>query len=252
MEPIVQARDFSLWYGDFQALIDVNLSVPPQRVTAIIGPSGCGKSTFLRSVNRLNDAIPGVTTSGSLSVGKTKIYEPSTEIVGLRREVGIVFQRPNPFPLSVYDNVAFGLQTGADVPDRDETSQRVVDALEEVGLMEDLGGDLEKKGTSLSLEQQQRLCIARCLPTQPEVLLMDEPCSALDPEDTERVERLIRKLKKTVTVVIVTHNLQQAGRISDICSLFHLGRVVETSKTREIFHNPQEKLTRDFITGRYG
>ncbi len=250
---LIKSEKFNLWYGDFQALIDVNLDIPENQVTAVVGPSGCGKSTFVRCINRLNDQINTVTTKGSISIDGIDIYQYTTdEVVGLRRSVGMVFQRPNPFPLSVFENVAFGLKTNPMVPDDLAIKKEVNKALKAVGLFEDLEGDFSKLGTSLSLEQQQRLCIARCLPTKPKILLMDEPCSALDPSDTDKVEELIRELRRDYTVVIVTHNLQQAGRISDQAVLFHLGKIVEAAPTKDFFQNPQEKRTRDFITGRYG
>jgi len=250
---LIKSEKFNLWYGDFQALIDIDLDIPENKVTAVVGPSGCGKSTFVRCINRLNDQINTVTTKGSISIDGIDIYQyRADDVVGLRRSVGMVFQRPNPFPLSVFENVAFGLKTNPIVPDDAIIKKEVNKALKAVGLFEDLGGNLSKLGTSLSLEQQQRLCIARCLPTKPKILLMDEPCSALDPSDTDRVEDLIRELRKEYTVVIVTHNLQQAGRISDQSVLFHLGKIVEAASTKDFFQNPQEKRTRDFITGRYG
>jgi len=250
---LIKSEKFNLWYGDFQALTDIDLDIPENKVTAVVGPSGCGKSTFVRCINRLNDQINTVRTKGSISIDGIDIYQyRADDVVGLRRSVGMVFQRPNPFPLSVFENVAFGLKTNPIVPDDATIKKEVNKALKAVGLLEDLGGDLSKLGTSLSLEQQQRLCIARCLPTKPKILLMDEPCSALDPSDTDRVEELIRELRKDYTVVIVTHNLQQAGRISDQSILFHLGEIVEAAPTKDFFQNPQEKRTRDFITGRYG
>ena len=250
---LIKSEKFNLWYGDFQALIDIDLDIPENKVTAVVGPSGCGKSTFVRCINRLNDQINTVTTKGSISIDGIDIYQyRADDVVGLRRSVGMVFQRPNPFPLSVFENVAFGLKTNPIVPDDATIKKEVNKALKAVGLLEDLGGNLSKLGTSLSLEQQQRLCIARCLPTKPKILLMDEPCSALDPSDTDRVEDLIRELRKDYTVVIVTHNLQQAGRISDQSVLFHLGKIIESAPTNDFFQNPKEKRTRDFITGRYG
>ena len=250
---LIKSEKFNLWYGDFQALIDIDLDIPENQVTAVVGPSGCGKSTFVRCINRLNDQINTVSTKGSIFIDGTDIYQyTADEVVGLRRSVGMVFQRPNPFPLSVFENVAFGLKTNPMVPDGQTIKKEVNKALQAVGLLEDLDGNLTRPGTSLSLEQQQRLCIARCLPTRPKILLMDEPCSALDPSDTDKVEELIRELKKDYTVVIVTHNLQQAGRISDQSVLFHLGKIIEAAPTADFFQNPKEKRTRDFITGRYG
>src|SRR6185503_4105164 len=245
------ARGFGLRYGTHAALHDITFDIPEHRVTAIIGPSGCGKSTFLRAFNRMNDMIPNVTTSGELRVGSLDVTAPSTDVVSLRRRVGMVFQRPNPFPQSVFDNVAFGLRLlglrrGAALEERVETSLR------RAALWEEVKDRLDRSALQLSGGQQQRLCIARCLAVDPEVLLMDEPASALDPTSTARVEELVLELKGRYTIVVVTHNMQQAARISDRTAFLMQGRLVEVGDTRRLFTSPREKLTEDYITGRFG
>jgi len=249
--PVVDVRAFSFWYGATQALFDVGVAIPRNAVTALIGPSGCGKSTFLRSVNRLNDLIPKTRHAGDILLDAVSIFAPGTDTVELRRRVGMVFQRPNPFPQSVFDNVAYGprlnrLAREAEIPDRVER------ALRQAGLWDEVQDRLEHPGTSLSGGQQQRLCIARALANEPELLLMDEPCSALDPKATQRIEELITELKRDYTIVIVTHNMQQAARVSDFTGFFYLGRLVEFGTTQHIFTSPGDERTEAYITGRFG
>jgi len=244
-------RHLDLFYGTFQALKDVSLPIRSRQITALIGPSGCGKSTFLRTLNRMNDTIAGVRVSGSVLLDGRDIYAPGTDVVSLRRRVGMVFQRPNPFPQSIYDNVAFGprvLGMGRRVV-LDEIVER---SLQEAALWDEVCNSLHSSALALSAGQQQRLCIARALATRPEVLLMDEPCSALDPVDTWRIEELMQRLKADYTIVIVTHNMQQAARASDWTGLFWLGQLVEYGPTKQIFVRPREKRTEDYITGRLG
>jgi phosphate transport system ATP-binding protein len=245
------ARGFCLRYGTHQALSDISFEIPEHRVTAIIGPSGCGKSTFLRSFNRMNDLIPNVNTSGELRVGTLDVNAPSTDVVSLRRRVGMVFQRPNPFPQSVFDNVAFGLRL-LGLRQRAALAERVEAGLRRAALWEEVKDRLDRSALQLSGGQQQRLCIARCLAVDPEVLLMDEPASALDPTSTARVEELVLELKGRYTIVVVTHNMQQAARISDRTAFLMQGRLVEDDDTRRMFTSPREKLTEDYITGRFG
>jgi len=245
------ARGFGLRYGTHPALHDITFDIPEHRVTAIIGPSGCGKSTFLRAFNRMNDIIPNVSTSGELRVGAVDVNAPSTDVVSLRRRVGMVFQRPNPFPQSVFDNVAFGLRL-LGLRQRGALEERVEASLRRAALWEEVKDRLDRSALQLSGGQQQRLCIARCLAVDPEVLLMDEPASALDPTSTARVEELVLELKGRYTIVVVTHNMQQAARISDRTAFLMQGRLVEVGDTRRLFTSPREKLTEDYITGRFG
>ncbi len=248
--PVVSARGFSLWYGTQQALKDVNLDVAERRVTAIIGPSGCGKSTLIRAFNRLNDLIPGVRTAGEIVYRGQNIYARGVDPVEVRRRIGMVFQKPNPFPKSVFENVAFGLRINGFQGDLRE---RVEEALRRAALWDEVKDDLHRKtGYDLSGGQQQRLCIARALAVEPEVLLMDEPCSALDPIATAKIEDLIRELASSVTVAIVTHNMQQAARVSDFTAFMLLGELVEFGPTREIFTRPRDPRTEAYITGRFG
>jgi phosphate transport system ATP-binding protein len=247
----IDVRKLGVYYGSFQALKDISLQIKGQRITALIGPSGCGKSTFLRALNRMNDTIPGVHVQGQVLLDGQDIYAPSVDVVDLRRRVGMVFQRPNPFPQSVYDNVAFGPRVlGLDR--QGDLDELVARSLTEAALWDEVRGRLETLALSLSAGAQQRLCIARALATRPEVLLMDEPCSALDPVDTLRIEELMQRLKADYTIVIVTHNMQQAARVSDSTGLFWLGELVEYGDTRHIFFRPREKRTEDYITGRLG
>jgi phosphate transport system ATP-binding protein len=249
--PRLMTRAFQLHYGAHHALKGVTLDIPSNSVTAIIGPSGCGKSTLLRSFNRMNDLIPGVRTSGHVEVSGQEVYAGATDVVELRRRVGMVFQRPNPFPKSIFDNVAFGLRMlGLD--DRGELSARVEDSLRRAALWDEVRDRLERSAMQLSGGQQQRLCIARCLAVEPEVILMDEPASALDPTATARVEELVLELKGRYTIVVVTHNMQQAARISDHTAFMLQGELIEFDDTRKVFTSPGQKLTEDYITGRFG
>ncbi|HET9039683.1 MAG TPA: phosphate ABC transporter ATP-binding protein PstB [Gemmatimonadales bacterium] len=249
--PAVDVRDFGFAYGSRQVLRNLSFGIERKAVTAIIGPSGCGKSTFLRSINRLNDLIPGVRHQGDILVEGTSVFSPGTDLVALRQRVGMVFQRPNPFPKSIFDNVAYGpalnrLVSRRDLPDLVER------CLRQAALWDEVKDRLEESGTGLSGGQQQRLCIARALGNQPEVLLMDEPCSALDPIATQRVEELIFELKKDYTIVIVTHNMQQAARVSDFTGFFDRGELVEFDETERIFTTPRHERTEAYITGRFG
>ena len=227
------------------------MSFREKEVTAIIGPSGCGKSTLLRSINRMNDLNSDVRTEGQILISGVPVYDKKTDLVSLRKKVGMVFQRPNPFPLSVFENVAFGLKLHTELPKRD-LQAKVVESLEAVGLWQDLKDKLQHSALSLSGEQQQRLCIARLIAMSPDILLMDEPCSALDPAATERIEEMMRDLKKNYTIVIVTHNMAQAARSSDETAYFYLGQMIEMGPTEKIFTTPSRKETEDYITGRFG
>ncbi len=249
--PAVEVRDFSFWYGPRHVLHSLNFTIPRNAVTAIIGPSGCGKSTFLRSINRLNDLIPGARQQGDILVEGVPVYAPGTDLVALRQRVGMVFQRPNPFPKSIYDNVAYGPKLNALVPGRD-LPELVERCLHQSALWDEVKDRLNAPAASLSGGQQQRLCIARALGNQPELLLMDEPCSALDPIATQRVEELIFDLKKHYTIVIVTHNMQQAARVSDLTGFFDRGQLVEFGETERIFTRPENERTEAYITGRFG
>jgi len=251
MMPSIQTNNLNLWYGDFQALININAAFKENKITAIIGPSGCGKSTLLRTVNRMNDLIEGVRTSGQILVDSENIFDRKTDLMALRKKVGMVFQRPNPFPLSIYENIAFGLKIHK-APGRLVLDAIVERSLKQVDLWDELKDKLRKSAFSLSLEQRQRLCIARLAAVKPEVLLMDEPCSALDPQATARIEELMHKLKQNYTIIIVTHNMQQAARVSDETGFMLLGELVEFGQTKDIFTNPKDKRTDDYITGKYG
>ncbi|MDI6808583.1 MAG: phosphate ABC transporter ATP-binding protein PstB [Candidatus Eisenbacteria bacterium] len=245
----ITAKDLNLFYGDLQALMSINLSVAPKKITALIGPSGCGKSTLLRVFNRMNDLIGGIRITGEVSIFGKPMNE--IELTALRKSVGMVFQRPNPFPLSIFDNVVYGLRVHG-AAKRRVLNEIVERSLSSVGLWEELRGRLKENALSLSGEQQQRLCIARLVAVKPDILLMDEPCSALDPIATARVEELMQDLKNDYTIVIVTHNMQQAARVSDDCGFMLLGELVEFGKTVQIFTAPRDKRTEDYITGRYG
>ncbi len=247
----IQVRDLNFFYGDFQALKGVNISIAEHEITALIGPSGCGKSTFLRCLNRINDTIPGTRIEGTVLLDGEDIYAPGYDLVDLRRRVGMVFQKPNPFPQSVYDNVAFGPRVlGLDRQvNLDELVER---SLRDAALWDEVKDELHKSALSLSDGQQQRLCIARVLAVGPEVILMDEPCSALDPIATLRVEELMFSLKDRYTIVIVTHSMQQAARVSDKTGLFWLGELIEFGETAQIFTRPRERRTENYITGRFG
>lgn len=247
---VIRIQDFHLYYGNFHALKGINMQIPKRKVTAIIGPSGCGKSTLLRSINRMNDLNRDVHTKGQIFVENHPVYG-KTDLVELRKIVGMVFQRPNPFPLSVFENVAFGLKLHFNLSHK-EIFARVQKALEGVGLWDDMKDKLDENALNLSGEQQQRLCIARVTAVNPDVVLMDEPCSALDPMATARVEELIRELKAHYTILIVTHNMAQAARVSDITAYFYLGELIETGPTQKIFTAPSCQETEDYITGRFG
>ena len=247
----METRALRFYYGPTQALFDITLPIARNAVTALIGPSGCGKSTFLRCLNRMNDIIPRSRVEGSVLLDGVDIYEGGVDVVDLRRRVGMVFQKSNPFPKSIFENVAYGLRINRIVK-RSRIADRVEKALREAALWEEVKDRLDAPGLGLSGGQQQRLCIARALAVEPEVLLMDEPASALDPSATQKVEELIYNLKKSYTIVIVTHNMQQAARVSDTTAFFMLGKVVEYDRTVKIFTNPGEKMTEDYITGRFG
>ncbi|HZO19569.1 MAG TPA: phosphate ABC transporter ATP-binding protein PstB [Gemmatimonadaceae bacterium] len=247
----VAARAFSFWYGEKQALNDITLEIAPRSITALIGPSGCGKSTFLRSINRLNELIPGVRTEGEIALDGENLYAPGTDLVSLRQRVGMVFQRWNPFPKSIYDNVAYGPRIN-DAPSRAQLDEIVESSLRRAALWDEVKDRLRQSALSLSGGQQQRLCIARALANEPQVLLLDEPASALDPIATQHIEELLYDLKNDLTVVIVTHNLQQAARVSDYTVFFYLGELIESDVTNRIFTSPREARTEAYITGRFG
>lgn len=247
----VEAKDFNLFYGKFQALKDIQLQVEENTVMAFIGPSGCGKSTLLRSFNRMNDLIDGVTTTGETWVNGISVYDKSVDVNELRKQVGMVFQRPNPFPKSIFENVAYGLRVDG-VRDKKLIEDRVVDSLQQAALWDEVKDKLKKSALALSGGQQQRLCIARALAIAPSVILMDEPASALDPISTAKIEDLIFKLKEHYTIIIVTHNMQQAARISDKTAFFFMGDLVECDDTKVIFTNPKKIQTQNYITGRFG
>lgn len=248
---IIETNKLNLWYGEFQALIDIGLAVAKNRITALIGPSGCGKSTLLRVFNRMNDLIEGVRVNGSVKIDGGECQEGQVDLVALRKKVGMVFQRPNPFPLTIFENVAYGLRIHGE-KNRQKIKQAVEQGLSAVLLFDELKDRLSDNALALSLEQQQRLCIARLLAVVPEILLMDEPCSALDPMATMKIEELMVELKKKYTIVIVTHNMQQAARVSDECGFMLLGELVEFGETRQIFTAPKDRRTEDYITGRFG
>jgi phosphate transport system ATP-binding protein len=248
---IIEVRDLCLFYGEFQALKDITLNIESCRITALIGPSGCGKSTFLRTLNRMNDLIDGVRIVGQVLIDGNDIYRPGTDLLELRQRVGMVFQRPNPFPLSIAANVTYGLRAHG-LKDPAALEEKLRRSLERVHLWNELKDKLSTNALLLSGEQQQRLCIARLVAVEPEVVLMDEPCSALDPVATARIEDLMYELKKRYTIVIVTHNMQQAARVSDVTGYFLLGELVEFGETQRIFTNPRDSRTEDYVTGRFG
>ncbi|MCB9843318.1 MAG: phosphate ABC transporter ATP-binding protein [Phycisphaeraceae bacterium] len=247
----ITAKDFNCWYGDFQALHNINLVMPHNRVTALIGPSGCGKSTFIRWINRMNDLVPGARAEGTLDLHGENLLDRKRDLVETRRTVGMVFQKPNPFPKSIYENIAFGPRLHCRVS-KSDLDDLVEYSLTHAGLWNEVKDRLNNSALGLSGGQQQRLCIARAIALQPEVLLMDEPCSALDPKSTLRVEELIRALRDEYTIVIVTHNMQQAARISDITAFFCEGRLVESGDTLDLFTKPKSKETEEYVTGRFG
>ena len=251
MPTIIEAKNLDLWYGQKQALKKINLEIPERQITALIGPSGCGKSTFLRTIDRMNDLVPGVRVEGQMLYAGEDVYSPSVDVTWLRRKIGMVFQKANPFPMSIYDNIAYGPRIHG-TRKKSELDEIVEKSLRGAALWDEVKDRLKKSAMGLSGGQQQRLCIARALAVQPDVLLMDESTSALDPGSTMRIEELMRELKKDYTVVIVTHNMQQAARISDRTAFFLLGELVEVGPTEEIFSTPSDKRTEDYISGRFG
>jgi phosphate transport system ATP-binding protein len=248
---IVEVRDLDVFYGLTHALKSVDVEIPEKKATAFIGPSGCGKTTLLRCLNRMNDLIPNVRITGSVKLAGSEIYDSSTDVINLRRRVGMIFQKWNPFPKSIYENVIYGLRI-VGINDRRRLDAAVEANLKRAALWEEVKDNLHKSAADLSGGQQQRLCIARALAVEPEVLLMDEPCSALDPISTAKIEELIHELKHTFTIVIVTHNMQQAARVSDVTAFFYLGELIEFGVTSKIFTNPEKHQTEDYITGRFG
>ncbi|MDR4017735.1 MAG: phosphate ABC transporter ATP-binding protein PstB [Oscillospiraceae bacterium] len=251
MDPILQVKDLDLWYGAHQALHSVSMDIPEKSITAFIGPSGCGKSTFLKTLNRMNDLVPGVKITGEVRYRGEDIYAPGTDVCRLRREIGMVFQKPNPFAMSIYDNIAYGPRTHG-IRSKARLDELVERSLRGAAIWDEVKDRLKKNALGLSGGQQQRLCIARALAVEPAVLLMDEPTSALDPISTSRIEELTMELKERYTIVIVTHNMQQAVRISDRTAFFLLGELVEYGATEQVFSAPAEKRTEDYITGRFG
>jgi phosphate transport system ATP-binding protein len=251
MHAKIEVENLNVFYGDFQALHDVGLRIKAHQITAFIGPSGCGKTTLLKTLDRMNDLVAGTRVEGRVLLDGEDIYRPGHSLIKLRKKVGMVFQRPNPFPLSIHDNVTYGPRVHG-VKDRATLEEVVEKSLQAVDLWDELKDDLKRNALALTGEQQQRLCIARLAAVEPEVLLMDEPCSALDPISTMRIEELMLELKKNYTIVIVTHNMQQAARISDESGFFYLGRLIEFNKTNTIFTKPANKMTEEYITGRFG
>lgn len=248
----LKANDVSVFYGDKQALYDVSIDIPEKSVSAFIGPSGCGKSTFLRCINRMNDTIEGARVTGNITLDEQNLYDTNLDVVELRARIGMVFQKPNPFPKSIFENVAYGPKIHGLSRNKTDLEEIVVTSLQKAGLFEEVKDRLHSPGTGLSGGQQQRLCIARAIAVGPEVILMDEPCSALDPIATAIIEELIDELRTNYTIVIVTHSMQQAARVSQKTAFFHLGKLIEEGPTEEIFTNPREKRTQDYITGRIG
>jgi phosphate transport system ATP-binding protein len=251
IENKVEFKEFNLWYGENHVLKDINIAIKKNIVTAFMGPSGCGKSTLLRSIDRMNDIIPSCRTRGEIHVDGVNIYRPETDVYELRKKTGMVFQKPNPFPMSIYDNIAYGPRLHRQAKG-EKLDQLVEESLREAALWEEVKERLRDSALSLSGGQQQRLCIARALSIKPEIILLDEPCSALDPIATAKIESLMRELKDNYTVILVTHNLQQAARVSEMTAFMYIGEVVEFGSTRDIFENPQNELTENYITGRFG
>ncbi|NCP22025.1 MAG: phosphate ABC transporter ATP-binding protein [Flavobacteriales bacterium CG03_land_8_20_14_0_80_35_15] len=247
----LQTKDVNVFYGDFQAIKEVSMNIKPNTITAFIGPSGCGKSTFLRLFNRMNDYIEGFRVEGKIKIDDDNIYKKKIQLEQLRKEVGMVFQKPNPFPKSIFENVAYGLKIQG-IKDKKLINERVEKALLQADLWNEVKADLNKSALTLSGGQQQRLCIARTLAVEPSIILMDEPTSALDPISTSKIEELIHHLKEIYTIIIVTHNMQQASRISDYTAFFYMGELIEFDKTKKIFTNPEKKRTENYITGRFG
>ena len=248
---IITAKDLCLWYGATQALKNINIEIPEHSITALIGPSGCGKSTFLKTLNRMNDLIPSVRIEGTVTYGGQDIFATSVDVNDLRKEIGMVFQKPNPFPMSIYDNIAYGPRTHG-IKNKIQLDDIVEEALQGAAIWDEVKDRLKKSALGLSGGQQQRLCIARAMAVKPKVLLMDEPTSALDPISTSKIEDLTQQLKKDYTIIMVTHNMQQAVRISDNTAFFLLGELVEFGDTEQMFSQPQDKRTEDYITGRFG
>ena len=251
IDPLIDIRRFSFWYGENQALRNISMRIAPRKITAFIGPSGCGKSTLLRSIDRMNELIPKTRHAGEIVIDGRSVHDPGTDVVALRQRVGMVFQHPNPFPKSVFDNVAYGPKRNGLCAPR-ELPERVERALKRAALWEEVRDRLDELGTSLSGGQQQRLCIARTLANEPEVLLLDEPCSALDPIATQKIEELLIQLKEDYTIVIVTHNLHEAARIADYTAFFYLGELVEYERSEDLFTRPQQERTEAYVTGRFG
>ena len=251
MENIIEVRNLNLYYGDHQALKNINMDIKKNSITAFIGPSGCGKSTFLRTLNRMNDLIDSVRIEGSIKIDGKEIYDKNTDTISLRKKVGMVFQQPNPFPMSIYDNIAYGPRVHG-IKDKKTLDKIVEDSLKQAAMYDEVKDVLKKSALGLSGGQQQRICIARALAVQPEILLMDEPTSALDPISTLKIEELMEQLKQKYTVVVVTHNMQQAARVSDDTAFFLVGDLVEFGSTKQMFSYPKDKRTEDYITGRFG
>jgi phosphate transport system ATP-binding protein len=252
MQSKISVSNLNFFYGKAQALYDISIEIPERQVVAFIGPSGCGKSTFLRTINRMNDTIPIARVEGEVIIDGQNIYAPGTDVVNLRRRVGMVFQKSNPFPKSIFENVAYGIRINGIHKNKADMQEKVEKALHDAALWEEVKDRLSSSAFGLSGGQQQRLCIARALAVEPQVILMDEPASALDPIATQKIEELVVQLKKQYTIVIVTHNMQQAARVSDKTAFFMLGKLVEFNPTQKMFQNPDEKLTEDYITGRFG
>ena len=251
MNGIISVKNLNLWYGQTKALKDINIEIPEKSITALIGPSGCGKSTFLKTINRMNDLVPGVRIEGNVEYGGQNIFDPAVNVNELRKEIGMVFQKPNPFPMSIYDNIAYGPRTHG-IKNKAKLDDIVEKSLKGAAIWDEVKDRLKKSALGLSGGQQQRLCIARALAVEPKILLMDEPTSALDPISTSKIEELASELKKCYTIIIVTHNMQQAVRISDNTAFFLLGELVEYGETEKMFANHRDKRTEDYITGRFG
>ena len=251
MDNIITVKDLCLWYGSHKALKDINIDIPSKSITALIGPSGCGKSTFIKTLNRMNDLIPDVKITGEIRYKGNNIFEPAVDVNELRREIGMVFQKPNPFPMSVYDNIAYGPRTHG-IKNKAKLDDIVERSLRDAAIWDEVKDRLKKNALGLSGGQQQRLCIARALAVEPEIILMDEPTSALDPISTSKIEDLCSELKEKYTIVMVTHNMQQAVRISDRTAFFLLGELIECDSTDKLFSQPEDKRTEDYITGRFG
>lgn len=251
MNGIISVKDLNLWYGQTKALKDINIEIPEKSITALIGPSGCGKSTFLKTINRMNDLVPDVRIEGNVEYGGQNIFDPAVNVNELRKEIGMVFQKPNPFPMSIYDNIAYGPRTHG-IKNKAKLDDIVEKSLKGAAIWDEVKDRLKKSALGLSGGQQQRRCIARALAVEPKILLMDEPTSALDPISTSKIEELASELKKCYTIIIVTHNMQQAVRISDNTAFFLLGELVEYGETEKMFANPKDKRTEDYITGRFG